>query len=105
FVRREAENRHLERAGEQLIVQFAGTGVGELQLDARMLGTQAREQIDQLVRSDRAHDAELERRFVELAEILGDTLCFRGLGENLREIGTNCSPKLREMGICPLAME
>jgi len=63
------------------------------------------DQVDDLVRSNRAHDAELERALLEAGEIPGQALRLMRLVVDLLEMRFHHRAELGKMRVRPLAME
>ena len=63
------------------------------------------DEVDELVRSDGAHHAELEDRLLELDEVERLALCRVRLAVDLLEIGLHHAPELGQVRVRPLAVE
>lgn len=50
--------------------------IAKMQLNARMVRAHGCYELDNLVRSDGAHDADLERHLLQGHKLLGDLLCL-----------------------------
>ena len=68
-----------------------------------MLGFQRRNEIDNLVRRNRAHDSELERNPLHFGQILRHPLRIRGRVVNHFQMRPNYLPQFGKVGIFPLA--
>jgi hypothetical protein len=102
---RKTVDGNLKTAIEKLFLQLPGVRVTELQLYPRMVRLDRADERDDLVWSDSAHYAQFQDRLFELSELFRDAL--RGLSGfgDLREMGTDHLPELREMRVGTLAMK
>jgi hypothetical protein len=97
------KNGHFEIAVDQHGLQLACARIGDFDFDVVGPGLYRSQKLDELGRCDGAHDAELERNFLQLGEVAGKLLCRVRLIEDLLQVGTDRAPKVGQMGIRPLA--
>ena len=105
LVRRRAVDRHLEVALDQPLLELLGARIHDLELDAGVAALNRADEVDELVRRDRAHHPELEDRLLQLDEIERLALRLARLLVDLLEIGLHHAPELGEMRVRPLAVE
>src|SRR6266852_2563689 len=101
----QAIDRHLEATVEKPLLQVPRIGVAELQLDAGMPLLDRADQVDDLIRRDGAHDAELEHGVAQMGEVLGAALGFQRFPVDLLEMRPDHAAELGQMRVGPLAME
>ncbi len=101
----DAIDRHLERALDEPLLQVPCVGIGELQLDPGVMPLDRSDQVDDLIRSDRAHDAQLERALLKAGEIFRQAFRLMRLVVDLLEMRLHHRAEFGEVGVRPLAME
>jgi hypothetical protein len=92
-------------AGDQPLLELRRRGVDDLQRNPGMAQLNGGDEFEHLVRRNRAHQAEPQRRLLQANEILRLPLGLVGLTVDLLQIRLDRAAELREMRIGALAVE
>jgi len=84
---RQAEDGDVDLAGGEHVLQRLGRGVAQIDVDVGIAAMKAAHQVEQLARTDRAHDADAERRLPQLLEVARPRLGGFRLRQDLGQIG------------------
>jgi hypothetical protein len=76
-----------------------------MKLHTRVLAADGRDELDDLVGSNRAHDTDPERRLLEMHILLGYLLGLPGVLKNTLKIGFDHAAEFCEMGEASLTMK
>jgi hypothetical protein len=98
-------DRDLEVPLDQLLLELARARIDDLELDAGVAALHTADEVDELVRRDRAHHPELQRGFLQLDEVEGLAPRLARLAVDLLEIGLHHAPELGQVRVRALAME
>ena len=101
----QAVDRRLQVAGEKCGLQLARIVVDDLQDDVGVALAEAGDQLDELARRDRAHDAELERRLLQVEEVARLALGIERLLQQLLQVRQRDAPQLGQVRVRALAIE
>jgi hypothetical protein len=90
---------------EETLLQFPGIGVRHLQLEPFMPRLHRTNEVNDLARSDGAHDAELQGRMLQLGKVPGLALGFLHLAVDLLQMRADNPAELRQVRVGTLPVE
>jgi len=102
---RQREDRDIELSTGEALLQRRGGGIEDVQFDAGMARAHRRNEIEQMGRRDRAHQAEPQRRLLQPHEFLRLALGVLGAAVDLLQIGLEGAAELRQMRVGALRGE
>jgi hypothetical protein len=104
-VSRLRHHRHVQVAVVQQLAETAGHALAQGDLDPRVVAPEAVEGADRAQRPDRAHEAHVQGRVLELEEALGRGPCRLGLLPDLLQLRAHQASEVDQMGQVPLGPE
>src|SRR5262249_9358076 len=102
---RSAEDRDIDLALRQKLLQCACRRVLEIDLNTLVVTDEAGEEVDKPVRSYCAHEADCQIGLIQPYECLGLPLRLSHLREDLFEIGPHHPPQLGQVRVPALAID